>query len=181
MALANGQVEEEEEFEVENILDKRKRQGGTEYLIKWLGYGDEHNTWEPEENLECQDAILEFEANYEKNKQNNKKRRKRKKSDVDFKSQIRIDSKFVEIRKGEYDTEFISKMKKETDGIKMVEELKDLKLSDIKDPNVPFKNHWADPEKIGFNRDLTPKQIHETFRDTDGQSKYVKIMKIFAS
>ena len=59
---------------------------------------------------------MEFEANYEKNKQNNKKRRKRKKSDVDFKSQIRIDSKFVEIRKGEYDTEFISKMKKETDG-----------------------------------------------------------------
>lgn len=47
-----GVVEgDEEEFEVENIMDKRKRQGGTEYLIKWLGYDATHNTWEPEENL----------------------------------------------------------------------------------------------------------------------------------
>ena len=58
---------------------------------------------------------MEFEANYERNMKE-KKRRKRKKSDVDFKSQIRIDSKFVEIRKGEYDTEFIAQMKKETAG-----------------------------------------------------------------
>ena len=69
---------------------------------------------------------------------------------------------------------YIYKFKFTIFSTKMVEELKDLKLSDIKDPNVPFKNHWAEPEKIGFNRDLTPKQIHETFRDTDGQSKYVK-------
>ena len=52
----------------------------------------------------------------------------------------------------------------------MVEELKDLKLSEIKDPNEPFENHWSDPAKSGFNRELVPKQIHETFRDTDGQS-----------
>jgi len=56
-----GEGAEEEEYEVENILDKRKRGGGTEYLIKWLGYDDpSQNTWEPEENLglcRCEGSI----------------------------------------------------------------------------------------------------------------------------
>ena len=73
-----GEGAEEEEYEVENILDKRKRYlrglalkmavfygvfsgGGTEYLIKWLGYDDpSQNTWEPEENLglcRCEGSI----------------------------------------------------------------------------------------------------------------------------
>jgi hypothetical protein len=50
--MSDPVVEEpEEEYEVQNILDKRKRQGGTEYFIKWLGYDHQFNTWEPEENL----------------------------------------------------------------------------------------------------------------------------------
>jgi hypothetical protein len=42
------------EFEVEAILKHRNRQSGrrgkpkVEYLVKWLGYGEEHNSWEPE-------------------------------------------------------------------------------------------------------------------------------------
>jgi len=42
---------DDEEYEVEKILGKRKRQGGVEYLIKWAGYDNSQNTWEPEENL----------------------------------------------------------------------------------------------------------------------------------
>ncbi|KAG9225531.1 hypothetical protein CCMSSC00406_0003034 [Pleurotus cornucopiae] len=46
------QIQGENEYEVENILDSRLRQGRLEYLVKWKGYTDEHNTWEPKKNLE---------------------------------------------------------------------------------------------------------------------------------
>ncbi len=51
-----SESEEESEFEVEAILDKREERDGkkwvTKYLIKWKGYPDEDNTWEPEDNLQ---------------------------------------------------------------------------------------------------------------------------------
>ncbi|CAL8085484.1 unnamed protein product [Orchesella dallaii] len=44
--------DEEQMFLVEKILKKRNGTDGKSiYLIKWEGYGDEENTWEPEENL----------------------------------------------------------------------------------------------------------------------------------
>ena len=52
--------EDEEEFVVEKILNKRVVEGGVEYLVKWKNYedNDENNTWEPIRNLEsCSDLI----------------------------------------------------------------------------------------------------------------------------
>lgn len=52
--------EEEEVFEVYKILARRKTRKGTlEYLVRWKNYGEEDDTWEPIENLQDCDEVLQ--------------------------------------------------------------------------------------------------------------------------
>lgn len=41
----------EDFYRIEKILKTRKRKGKIEYFVKWLGYPDSYNSWEPSENL----------------------------------------------------------------------------------------------------------------------------------
>jgi len=38
-------------FLVEKLLDRRWRKNRVEFLVKWLGYGESENTWEPKQNI----------------------------------------------------------------------------------------------------------------------------------
>ena len=52
----------DEQYDIDSVLavrqsSKRRR----EFLVKWLGYGPEHNTWEPEGNLtNCSEVLQAF-------------------------------------------------------------------------------------------------------------------------
>ena len=54
----------EAEYEVESVVSKRDtEEGEVEYLVKWKGCDASGNTWEPVENLEySQELIDEFEG-----------------------------------------------------------------------------------------------------------------------
>jgi hypothetical protein len=56
-------VDGEEEYEVEKIIDKKKKGRGrkTYYLVKWKGYSASENSWEPAENLRADELVAEFE------------------------------------------------------------------------------------------------------------------------
>ena len=63
---------EVEVFEVENVLDQRKRRRSWEYLVKWVGYGLEESTWEPASNLEHLDCFQEFKRRKQRKTQRRK-------------------------------------------------------------------------------------------------------------
>jgi Chromo (CHRromatin Organisation MOdifier) domain len=54
------QVDGQWEHWVEEILKHRLRLGKIQFLVKWLGYGHEHNSWEPRSILEDTAALESY-------------------------------------------------------------------------------------------------------------------------
>lgn len=60
-------IDGQEEYVVEAILDSRFRKKKLQYLVKWEGYSDCDNSWEPVKNLEnAPQKIEEFHKKYPK-------------------------------------------------------------------------------------------------------------------
>ncbi|KAH8958772.1 hypothetical protein BDL97_06G044500 [Sphagnum fallax] len=56
------EVLEEGMFEIEAIRKKRIRKGKKEYFVKWRGWQEKDNTWEPYEHIQrCSDILEKFE------------------------------------------------------------------------------------------------------------------------
>jgi hypothetical protein len=54
---------EDDEYIAEKIVADRLMSGKREYLVKWQGYADKYNTWEPLENLaNLTDEIAAFQS-----------------------------------------------------------------------------------------------------------------------
>uniref|UniRef100_A0A1B6H195 Heterochromatin protein 1 n=1 Tax=Cuerna arida TaxID=1464854 RepID=A0A1B6H195_9HEMI len=122
----------EEEFSVEKVLDVRiTKSGKTEYFLKWKGYSDEDNTWEPEENLDCPELIQEF-----------KDARKKKES----------------LKKQDDTPKPPAKKKKTSKDGKEVKE-KEVKEKEEKTPQQKKKVIEQDDKPKGFERGLEPERV----------------------
>lgn len=66
-------------YEIESVRKKRSRKGKVQYLIKWRGWPEAANTWEPFENLlSCSDVIDAFEERIRSGKHRSGRKQKRK-------------------------------------------------------------------------------------------------------
>lgn len=73
--FAKSGKEVQNRYVVETIENKRWNEGEVEYYVKWEGYDETHNTWEPPDNLNgCDVAIAEYEQKWEIKQANSKKR-----------------------------------------------------------------------------------------------------------
>ena len=59
-------LNDKEHYEVEAVLDLRKQGKGTKYLVKWEGYPEADNTWEPYALLKemAEKALQDFHEQY---------------------------------------------------------------------------------------------------------------------
>jgi hypothetical protein len=80
-------------FFKEKILSKRRRRrGGYEYYIKWVGYDDSANEWIPESSLNCPDRLAEFrreEAQKRKRSQREKSRSQKRRRNNNNNSRLK--------------------------------------------------------------------------------------------
>jgi hypothetical protein len=71
------EIDGEDEYEVEHILDARYFGNSLKFLVKWKGYANHDNTWEPESNLtNCLDKLLYFKKCYPNKLKKEAKRRR---------------------------------------------------------------------------------------------------------
>jgi hypothetical protein len=80
-------IDGEEAFVVERILKRREaRRGRYEYLVKWEGYPNDENTWEPASGMaQCEERMADFLRREQKEKKKQGKEEKRKKAAADEK------------------------------------------------------------------------------------------------
>ena len=70
-----------DEYTVEDILDcrrdkKNQRRKTFEYLVKWVGYGSEHDTWEPAAHLDGCEKLDEFTRRRQEVSQSRKRKQR---------------------------------------------------------------------------------------------------------
>ncbi|XP_023319914.1 histone-lysine N-methyltransferase, H3 lysine-79 specific [Eurytemora carolleeae] len=72
----DGSEDEEDEYEVEEIRDKKLKNGTWVYYIKWVGWESDTNTWEPKEHLDCPDKLEDFERKWKRKEEKREQRRR---------------------------------------------------------------------------------------------------------
>lgn len=125
-------------YAAEKIMKKRVRRGKVEYRVKWKGWSQRHNTWEPEENILDARLIEAFERSLNKSSTPAKRGAKRKEPVYETESEDEPEEKPVvkaERNKHHKKEPSSSKVKKDeerpsTSAIKIKQEEEDSSSSD---------------------------------------------------
>ena len=153
--------DEDEEYEVESILQSRFVKKKKQYLVKWVNYSDEWNTWEPMENLEgSQDLVAAFEkkeAEKLKKEESEKaaalERRKQAKAEREAKRREREAEK--EAKRAERAKKEADKPKKETkiktEGRKKSRAI--ISSSESEDPSDDEKKAFEKPKPVAVKNE----------------------------
>ncbi|XP_069093633.1 chromobox protein homolog 1 isoform X2 [Pleurodeles waltl] len=159
--------EEEEEYVVEKVLDRRVVKGKVEYLLKWKGFSDEDNTWEPEENLDCPDLIAEFlqsqKSAHETDKSDSSKRKAESDSELGDESKPKKKKEEPDPRKNTTEAEKLEGSKRKADSD-----------SEIGEESKPKKKKEEIEKPRGFSRGLDPERI---IGATDSSGELMFLMK----
>ncbi|KAG5342123.1 CBX5 protein, partial [Acromyrmex charruanus] len=68
---ARDKLDADNEYEVERLINVRTIKGRRQFLVRWVGYGENDDTWENEKDLNCSQLIEDFLAE-EKDKEKEK-------------------------------------------------------------------------------------------------------------
>ncbi len=80
----------QDEYEVEAILDKKRKKIGNKlvehYLVKWKGYNEEHNSWVRHTRIQAEELVRKFNAEQQEQKRLAKMGQQREVAEVDYNS-----------------------------------------------------------------------------------------------
>jgi hypothetical protein len=57
------ELQDDNQFEVEQVINARIQDNVLQFLLQWKGYGIEDRSWEPFEEISCRRLISEFYVN----------------------------------------------------------------------------------------------------------------------
>ena len=163
-------MEEEEVYEVEKILQKRRKGKKVEYLIKWKNYdGPDDNTWEPAHSLEAIEIIEQFEKELkEKEEEHLKEKKERERETKELKEKKESEHQAKELKEKE-ERECEAKEQRE----KEEQEQKEIKQKEKEEKKNELKTEKEESEGTEHTRhtDGTEHNDHtdETMRNGEVQ------------
>lgn len=193
--IENYPEEENENYEVykvEEILNHRSRKGKMYYQIKWEGYDQSQNTWEPEENLVDCPELLEDYKNRMKEKMKAKRLMRTRKSDLSNDSkEIESDQPMKETKEISTKEEDKSQTKKETKNNKKEKKCKNQNEKAVKEAtmmtrkdstkaieeNEPLNEEESDSVYDEYESSLREKIDEKEKSDKEAVQKSEKMLK----